>query len=212
MEIDLEKLSLRHQVIFAASMCERMLPFYVSIDFHDDFNHKTFPIIREILDYIWNSTAMGIFDREKLQNFLNTCHEITSEIEKGLCSTPEYTVPYSLSSTLRLCLTENKKYLNQVLNDSFTIIDHTVNYLIDEQSYFDEYGTLHGQKNASERAEILENHYLLKRETQKEIDDYKILFNSPVMTPKFIQEFRHSADPDGRGMINLTHKINSHQP
>jgi uncharacterized protein len=203
-ETELEKLSIRHQIMFAASICERMLPFYISINFCDNFNHKTLPIIREVLDYIWNCVTINTFDREKLQKLLDTCHKITSEIEEGgLCPTPEHTAPYSLSSALELCLTENKKYLDRVLNDSFAVIDHTVNYLIDEQAYFDDYGILHGDKSAGERAEILENHYLLEREKQKEMTDYKVLLNTPAITPEFIQQFRRSADPNGCGIVDL---------
>jgi uncharacterized protein YjaG (DUF416 family) len=54
----LSQLSLEHQILFAASICERILPIYTTIDFPENFNHKTLPILREVLDYIATAKAV----------------------------------------------------------------------------------------------------------------------------------------------------------
>jgi uncharacterized protein YjaG (DUF416 family) len=107
MEIKLEELSIYHQIMLASSVCERILPSYISVNFQENFNHETFPVLREILNYIWELPISENFDEKKLRGFLNTCHEIKSEIQRGLCDTAHYTAPYSLYNTLELCLSKN---------------------------------------------------------------------------------------------------------
>jgi uncharacterized protein YjaG (DUF416 family) len=51
--IEFEKISFSRQILFSTSICERLLPFYISVDFDDSFNHQTFSLLRDILDYSW---------------------------------------------------------------------------------------------------------------------------------------------------------------
>jgi uncharacterized protein YjaG (DUF416 family) len=198
----LEKLNINRQIMFAASMCERMLPFYVSIDFDEDFNHKTLPKLRSFLDYIWGLSVTNVFDIDTLNDLLQQCQTITSEIEdKELCGTPENTAPYAISETLELCITKDIQYLEQVCNYSFGIIDQTLHFLIDREAYFDDYGQLHDM-NEDEEKDILENHYLLKREMHKRMEDYQTLVNTSVINADFAKQFRLDADPDGIGSID----------
>jgi uncharacterized protein YjaG (DUF416 family) len=200
--MELEKLNINRQIMLAASMCERMLPFYVSIDFHEDFNHKTLPKLRSILDYIWNLSALDVFDIDTLNDLFHQCRTITSEIEdKELCGTPENTAPYAISETLELCITKDIQYLEQVCNYSFGIIDQTLHFLIDRKSYVDDSGQWHSMDEDEEK-DILENHYLLKREIQKRIEDYQALVNTPVINATFARQFRLNADPDRIGIVD----------
>jgi uncharacterized protein YjaG (DUF416 family) len=200
--MDLKKLDINRQVMFAASMCERMLPFYVCIDFYENFNHKTLAKLRSVLDYIWELSTTDIFEIDTLNDLLHQCQKITSEIEdKELCGTPENTAPYAISETLELCITKDIQYLEQVCNYSFGIIDQTLHFLIERESYIDDYGQLHTM-NEDEEKDILENHYLLKREMQKRMDDYQTLVNTPVINATFARQFRLSADPDGIGIVD----------
>jgi uncharacterized protein YjaG (DUF416 family) len=200
--MDLEKLDINRQIMFAASMCERMLPFYVSTDFHEDFNHKTLPKLRSVLDYIWEFSTTDIFEIDTFNDLLQQCQEIISEIEdKELCGTPENTAPYAIFTTLELCITKKNQYLKQVCNYSFAIIDQTLHFLIDREAYIDDYGQLHSMDEDEEK-NILENHYLLEREMQKRMEDYQTLVNTPVINATFARQFRINADPDGIGIVD----------
>jgi uncharacterized protein YjaG (DUF416 family) len=200
--VDLKKLDINRQIMFAASICERMLPFYVSIDFHENFNHKTLPKLRSILDCIWDLSTLDIFDLNTLNDLLHQCQKITSEIEdEELCGTPENIAPYAISFTLELCITKDIQCLEQVLSYSFAIIDQTLHFLIDQKSYVDDYGQWHSM-DENEEKDILANHYLLKREMQKKIEDYQTLVNTPIINAIFARQFRLSADPDGIGIID----------
>jgi uncharacterized protein YjaG (DUF416 family) len=208
--MDLEKLDINRQIMFAASMCERMLPFYISIDFHEDFNHKTLPKLRSILDYIWELSTTDIFEINTLNDSLQQCQEIISEIEdRELCGTPENTAPYAIFYTLKLCITKETQCLKQVKNYSFAIIDQTLHFLIDREAYIDDYGELHSM-DEDEEEDILENHYLLKREMQKEMDDYQALVDTPIINAVFVQQFRLNADLDGLGIVDakITNVLN----
>jgi hypothetical protein len=84
------------------------------------------------------------------------------------------------------------------------LIDHIVNDLIDKDSYYDEDGVLHGEKSIEEREEILRNHIFLKREIQKEMDDYQILIETPILTTEFVRQFRYSANPNEHGIVSFS--------
>jgi uncharacterized protein len=209
MEIELEKLGLCHQIAFAASLCERMLPLYVGTDSSeriDGFNHQTLPMLRKILDYIWDFPAVGIFEEEKLHSFLEECKEISSKIEdEDLIPQPEEYIasaPYSIADALELCLTGEIKHLEQVRQNNWFAIEFALSIIIDERTYVDDYGVMQEQKTLEEEYEIIENHYLYQREYRKEMGDYQTLIDTPSITPEFIQEFRLSADPDGLGVLD----------
>jgi Protein of unknown function (DUF416) len=200
---ELEKLGLEHQILFAASICERTLPVYVSIDFEENFNHKTLPVLRETLDYIWNFPASGIFDSERLQSFLTTCQKITSEIEDDeLCNSPENTAPYVVSYTLELCLTGNIRQLKNVAIGGHGILSQILDFLMQEEEDIVGGCPWSGKSN-KEQFEIIKNNYYTKREMQKETNDLGILTNIATINTEFIQKFRHEASPNGCGIIEF---------
>ncbi len=193
----LSELSLDCQILFAASICERTLPIYVSIDFPEDYNHRTLPILREILDYIWDFPMTEIFDREKLHNFLSICQKITSEIEvRGLCCSVEHTAPYLISFILELCLTRDIECLKKVVKAGYAMLWQLLLYMMEEEDIWDE-------KSLEEQCIEINNDYYSKREIQKEKDDWQILIATPIITSGFIQHFRHTAAPDGCGMVDF---------
>jgi uncharacterized protein YjaG (DUF416 family) len=199
----LNNLSLQHQIMFAASICERTLPIYTSIDFLRNFNHKTLPILREALDYIWDFPALGNFDRQKILCLLTNCQNITSEIETyGLCSSVENTAPYSLSCTLELCLTGEVKYLKEVFSSGHGMIWQILDYLMDQEVEVEKKNTW-VQKSRQEQYSDIDNDYYMKLEIQKEKDDWQNLSNTPLITSEFVQQFRQAANPSGHGMIEF---------
>ena len=91
---ELMNISLNHQILFAASICERILIIYASTNVGEGFNHANLPTLTGILDYIWSFLSVGILDLEKLQESLDTCREITFEIEENQLGVfAEYTAP-----------------------------------------------------------------------------------------------------------------------
>jgi Protein of unknown function (DUF416) len=198
----LGKLSLEHQIMFAASISERTLPVYTSIDFPGNFNYKTLPILREALDYIWNFSAAGNSEPEKLQNFLTICQKITSDIEGNeLCCSAESTAPYSIVHTLEFCLTGEIKYLEEVFSGGQAMLWQLLELLMDNEAYIlgeDAWS----DKNLEEQSSDLDNHYYSKREIQKEKEDWQILAITPLITAEFIRQFRLAANPNGYGSID----------
>jgi uncharacterized protein len=201
----LSQLSLEHQILFAASICERILPIYTTIDFPENFNHKTLPILREVLDYIWNFPAMGIFERERLQEFLSICSKITSEIETNeLCCSVENTAPYSILHTLEFCLAEEIKYLEEVFSGGHGMLWQLLDYLMEQEAEITgEDDDIWSRRSREEQYRCIDNDYYMKRELQKEKDDWQILATHPLLTAEFIQQFRHASNPDGYGMIEF---------
>jgi Protein of unknown function (DUF416) len=198
----LGKLSLEHQVMFAASISERTLPVYTSIDFPGNFNHKTLPILRESLDYIWNFSAAGNSDPEKLQKFLTICQKITSEIEENeLCCSVESTAPYSIVHTLELCLTGEVKYLEEVFSGGQAMLWQLLELLMDNEAYLTGKDAW-SHKSCGEQYNDINNHNYSKQEIQKEKDDWQILSNTSTITTEFIQQFRLAANPNGYGSID----------
>jgi uncharacterized protein YjaG (DUF416 family) len=199
----LSGLSLERQILFAASICERTLPIYVSIDFPENFNHKTLPILRKILDNIWNYCTEVDLNREKLQSLLADCKKITSEIEiNGLCCSAEHTAPYSISHTLALCLTGDIKYLEQVFRGGHAMLWQILEYLNEEEICTSVEDTWRN-KSCEERYSDIDNDYYSKREIQKEKDDWENLTNATEITPEFIKKFRKAANNEGYGMIEF---------
>jgi uncharacterized protein len=197
-----DELSRDRQILFAASICERLLPLYTSIDFEDNFNHRTLPILREILDFIWNKSILDVVDRVQLQGLLDTCEQITSEIEENeLCSTEEHTAPYAIFDTLELCLTGKIEALTEVVKSAHSYLWYALNYRMEREE------ELAGddrweRKSFQEQCEVIKNHYFTEREMKKEMDDWQVLVNTPILTTQFIQQFRHAANPDGYGIID----------
>jgi hypothetical protein len=196
----LGNLSPEHQIMFAASISERTLPIYTSINFPGNFNHKTLPILRGALDYIWNFSAAGNSDPEKLQNFLTICQKITSEIEENeLCCSVESTAPYSIVHTLELCWTGEVKYLEEVFSGGQAMLWQLLELLMDNEAYLTGKDAW-SHKSCEEQYNDINNHS--KQEIQKEKDDWQILSNTSIITTEFIQQFRLVANPNGYGSID----------
>jgi hypothetical protein len=198
----LGELSLDRQILFAASICERTLPIYVSIEFPEDFNHKTLPILREIMNYIWDFPAAGIFNRESLQNLLVTCRQITSKIEANdLCCTVHSNAPYLISHTLELCLTGEVKYLKEVFSSGHDMLWELVRCCWVQEGEM--CGEDMGNKSSEEEDGAIDNDEDTQREMQKERADWQVLANTPEISAEFIQQFRHAANPNGYGTIEF---------
>jgi uncharacterized protein len=200
----LSQLSLEHQILFAASICERILPIYTSIDFPENFNHKTLPILREVLNYIWDFPGMGVFERERLQDFISVCRKNNSEIEtRELCCSVESIAPYSILSTLEFCLTKELKYLEEVFSGGHGMLWQLLDYSMEQEAEVTGEEDIWSKKSREEQYSCIDNDHYMKRELQKEKDDWQILVNNPRLTAEFIQQFRHASNPDGYGMIEF---------
>jgi hypothetical protein len=162
-----------------------------------------------ILDYIWSFPSVGILDLEKLQELLDTCGEITFEIEENQLGVfAEYTAPYTIYFTLELCLTDKTRNLKDIVQSGYSMLSDLLNCLMEEEEKTSE-NDRWSRKSSKDQLEIIDNHYYTNREVQKEKDDWKLLANTPVITAEFIQKFRRAATPDGCGIIDF--KID-HQP
>ena len=185
---ELSKLNISHQILFAASICERLLPMYLSIEFYERYNFKTFPILIKILNYIWLEPATGILNTESLENNLSECQQIITDMEEGeLCVTEENKASYAIFYTLKLCA---HAYLWEALNCRMEKEDELSGDNHWESKTFDE------------QYKIIKNHFYTTREIDKEIKDLNTLIDTPVLTIKFVEQFRQSSNPEGKGIID----------
>jgi Protein of unknown function (DUF416) len=200
---ELRKLDLNHQILFATSICERTLLVYANTNVGEGFNHTSLPILTEILDYIWNFPATGVFDRDKLQDSLDACGKITFEIQENQLGVfAEYTSPYMIYSTLELCLIDKTRNLKNIVQCGYSMLSDLLSCLMEEEEKLAE-NDQWSSKSSKEQLEIIDNHYYTNREVQKQKDDWKLLANTPLITAEFIQNFRYNATPGGCGIVDF---------
>jgi uncharacterized protein YjaG (DUF416 family) len=198
----LKTLSFEHQVLFAASVCERLLPVYVGIDFPDNFNHQTLPILRKVLDSIWLCASSGVFEIEQLQELISICHQITLDIEEGqLCATYEAEAPYLIKDLLELCLHKDFDCLKRIVMNTHTMLTEGIDYIMEQEEILNDHEEW-TNKSLKEQVEVMRNNEFTIREMQKEMQDWQFLVNHPKLTKAIVEQFRQSSDPNNRGVID----------
>ncbi|MDV2992295.1 MAG: hypothetical protein N4J56_001949 [Chroococcidiopsis sp. SAG 2025] len=133
---------------------------------------------------------------------LISCQKITTDIEENeLCTTEENTAPYVISSTLELALTGNIGHLKQVVLNGHSVLWYALNYQMEREEEIagdDRWES----KSLEEHCDIIESHYLTKREMQKEMDDWFALKNTSKLTPEFIDRFCAASLLGGKGILD----------
>jgi uncharacterized protein YjaG (DUF416 family) len=201
---DLMSIDFKHQVLFGASVCERSLPIYLLQDFDDRFNHDTLPILREMLNYVWQSCDSLNFNPEILQEFLDRCKNINDEIDEQqhylTRVSVEHYVPTIIEDLINLCLTTEYNYLEAIVERAHGIIMQGIDYTLELESEMTE-DNIYTKMTPDDLDKKICEHCFIMTEIEKEIADWHFLKDRPVLTPELIQEFRSNADPEGIGLM-----------
>lgn len=122
-EKSLAELSFRQQLVFAASCCERLLPFYFAFSKAENWGNPAF--MHDVLDRIWEIAHTGKFSSVEITTSLKICDSSTPDSE-------DFSSPYTsqaidvgsvLYCTLEFCQTKNVSLITSVANSSYEAVE-----------------------------------------------------------------------------------------
>ncbi|VEP13550.1 conserved hypothetical protein [Hyella patelloides LEGE 07179] len=219
---EIKKNPLAHQIAFAASICERLLPNYRI--FARETNWKTYPVLRQALDEVWSilrDNSIDSIDSIRFNKLLTDCDNVVPHTHD---SSSAYNHEAQIAATcvcylIEMCLQkepvwetisskQTKKLEFQSLIKSFigkngivplkrliyNTYDSFYQYIDWQMSEAEEkiYEDW-SQKTWEERKQTLIDHPLTVREMKKENEDLQLLKETPKLTPEFVRQFRNSA-------------------
>lgn len=220
---EIKKITLVHQIAFAASICERLLPNYRI--FAREMNWETYPVLRHTLDEVWSilpDNSIDSIDSFRLDRLLNDCESIvphdhdnssayTHEAQKAAACVC-YLIEMCLKKEPEVLKEEQKIPEFQDFIESFIgkngiiplkrIIFNTydnfyqyINWQMEVAEDMAEGKTDNhwSNKTMKEQEQIIIEHPLTVREMKKENEDLQLLKETPNFTPEFIRQFRNSA-------------------
>jgi hypothetical protein len=208
-----QNLRIEYQVLFGASICERLLADYSRVDFedHKDFIDKTFRALRKALDYIWHCLELSIFDEAQLLKYLCICENIDLEITDEEIYLAEGTyIPCGICCLLRFCIKKDFQELLELMDSCASILSEGVDYrhsieegITKNLGLEDHFIVTKEYTQKSEEYVIL----FVSREVQKEKETIRFLHKSSGLTRKMIEEFRQALNLDNRGMLDTVERF-----
>jgi uncharacterized protein len=220
-----------HQIAFCASVCERIIPNYNI--FARESNWATSPVLRESLDTVWSLLSGSNIDREKIRALSLNCEDVISDDEDNNYSGFNYEAQQAaacVSYTLNLCLEPSEVIVRMVLYCVHSSLDIYLQYIIyasldddnegKEPRKPDVINTNHilqfrklykkypnpddyDREKSKQLSIIIENHYLVLREIEKENADLLRLKESPILTPELLQWLRTSSENGGKSFLDI---------
>ena len=124
-ETELSDLSFEKQLIFAASCCERLLPFYYAFTKVNTWWWGNLSVMQDILNGIWEVCHSEEISNQEISEFIKTCEALTPDSE-------DFTSPYTsqaidvcsaFCSTLEFCLTKEVSLLRTVARNSYDAVE-----------------------------------------------------------------------------------------
>lgn len=186
-----------HQIIFLASICERLIPLYEIFANETEWEDASFSLIQDSLNEVWVFVENKTLNSLKLSNLLIYCQEI---IPDGSCVSHRYVYESEYASRaicniLKFCLTSDDKFIKPIFSAAhYTIYDY-LNWIIDQSDDPD--------KSAKERHKIIFNHPLTIREMTKENQDLKKLKKKSLLSTEFLNVFRNCSK---HGIKHILHE------
>lgn len=200
LEQELRQLSPLHQVAFAASICERMLPNYNAFSRMENWGNPSVP--RKALDEIWQLLQGKPADVAKVRQLREDCgrEDVFPEEDDFVDSYYVFEAQealFALRATLLAYLDSNLQNIIQVVKCArFNTIE---SFIIARDKSF--------QANPHEDeleviAEAIARHPLAVREMAKENEDLQRLKEIETLEPSFLEWLRTSFDTDGKSIID----------
>jgi hypothetical protein len=197
MEQAIAKLSTFHQLAFAASCCERLLPNYRA--FYRENQHGNPDILRIALDEVWQFIQETSMDFTRIRQLIADCDDAVPDIDGGIYIYQAECAAMAIYYTLQACLEPmNIKLMVKVVECVGNTIDEFIRLQKDitEPSWF--------EKSYEEQKEEIAHHPFTVRETAKQIEDLHRLKEVGILDRSFLESLRTSFDNGGRSLIDLS--------
>ncbi|MGB8689878.1 MAG: DUF416 family protein [Microcoleus sp.] len=200
LEQELKQLSHLHQVAFAASICERMLPMYDKFSLMANWGQPS--LLREVLDEVWLILQQKSIAQSKIRKLME---KIDGEGVWPDSDSDEFCDAYylfesqftisALYSTLTALLTSDSKYIIGVVrNARFDTIE----------GFISQRDKLYELKNSQDMLEPIANDPLAKQELAKEMEDLQNLKKADKLSAEFLEWLRTSSCNNGKSLIDLS--------
>jgi uncharacterized protein YjaG (DUF416 family) len=196
---ELKALSPLHRIVFAASICERLLPNYNAFCRMENWGDPS--VLRKALDEIWQVVLQGksidVVQIHQFQEDLNrVCPDSESDDVCDACYLFEaQQAVFAIDYTLIACLEPGLQHIIQVVQ---CVRFHTIEAFIEEK---DESFKASQYEN---EFEAIANHPMAVREMAKENEDLQRLKEVEALEPEFLEWLRTSFDNGGRSLIDLS--------
>jgi uncharacterized protein len=182
---ELTGLSEKQLLAFAASCCERPLPFYN--EFHKTERWGDPALVRTTLDEIWQIAQGKLVDVREIQILRRKCVRVAPDADKFFSN---YTsralhVCEALHDALEACLQPSARRVGLVRLHVLEALDVTINKLLDQQEP-------HLIMEARS-PEVIDNHPLMIQELSKQRHDIQILRDCTFFDKEFVETFRVEA-------------------
>lgn len=193
-----ELLSLRpkHQIAFAASCCERLLPNYYAFAYLEKWGDVS--ILREALDEIWRYVEVGNVDTVRFEHLLHLCIDQVPDTESfsGQWTSAALDASASIYETLHCCIDENVEHVVTIAS----LARDTVDMYIQMRDSLD-YSNPTFEKTISDDP-------LMVEELEAQYNDLKYLRSKMSLSACDVHELRISASQKGlqpilRGLVRL---------
>ncbi|MEG4204631.1 DUF416 family protein [Microcoleus sp. Pol7_A1] len=199
LEQELKQLSHLHQVAFAASICERMLPMYEKFSQMENWGQPS--LLREVLDEVWLILQEKSIAPSKIRKLMEkidgegVCPDLESDefCDAHYAFEAQFTIS-ALYSTLTALLTSDSKYIIGVVrNARFDTIE----------GFIGQRDKLYELKNSQDMLEPIANDPLAKQEIAKEMEDLQNLKKADKLSAEFLEWLRTSSCNKGKSLIDL---------
>lgn len=196
---ELKQLSHLHQVAFAASICERMLPMYEKFSRRANWGQPS--LLREVLDEVWLILQEKSIAPSKIRKLMEKidgegiCPDSDSDdfCDAYYLFEAQFTI-LALYSTLTTLLTSESKHIIEVVeNARFDTIE----------GFISQRDKLYEVKNYQDMLEPIANDPLAKQELAKEMEDLQNLKKSDKLSAEFLEWLRTSSCNKGKSLIDL---------
>lgn len=199
LEKEIVQIPLYHQIAFAASVCERMLPNYCL--YAQENNRNGNELFRESLNEIWLLIETKSLDRDKLEQALLNCEAAIPDEQDNHFSSY---VPEAQNATIAVC-----NHIEMCLHPEPTLVTRVVRcahntlweYLDWQISTTDEDWN---EKLFEQTMAIISAHTFTIREIAKENEDLQYLKETSVLTREFLKRMRTSSQNNGVSLICLS--------
>jgi hypothetical protein len=198
LEKELEILPPFHQVAFAASCCERLLPNYNAFCRQVDWGDPSVP--RNAIDEVWQILQGKPVDIARVNQLRENCGKediFPDDLDFGDDCLEAQEALMAIRATLQACIEPTVERIVKVAESTrYTIETHI--------PYRDDTFNITWEKDGSEKfKEAIASHPFAVREMDKEAEDLQQLKETKILDRDFLERLRTSFDNDGKSLIDL---------
>ncbi len=206
LEAEAQKLSHTHQIAFASSICERLLPNYEI--YARESSWDTYSLLKTSLNEVWLLLEGKPLDELKLRQLIIDCEKVGPDDVDNHYSSYVEEAQYAAASVcnvLDLCLESNSIFVRRVAACAHNTLYIYLSWQLNES--YDDWGKENAadyeKKTFEEQLTIVANHPFTVREMAKENEVLQHLKATPTLTKDFLQWLRTYSQNNGKSLIYL---------